>query len=247
MRGARGVGAVGGAVRSAVRGPGPVTALVVLCAIALAGCGGEEAPSGATASASSAGASPSASPSASPVDPAEARKRAASATKKALLPASVFDKVGLAVEDPPKERKWDWFSTCRPYLASESKQVTGYNGQWKGKGLLVSQTVVAYPDGVAEEIVGEVADTVTCTEYAASDSQFTQVKSVKLPAVEDAAAQHAWCSRQDDEFFVCHSVIAAQDLVSNLWVAAENRGDAEETLTALTQLAAARIAAQIEG
>ena len=220
----------------------------VLVVVAASGCGEQEASPGSTASGSpsaSASASASASPSASAGGGAEAKKRGASATKKALLPASAFKKVGLSVKEEPTEDKWDWFSSCEPYLPSESRQVTGYNGQWKGEGLIVSQTVVAYPDGVAEDIVGEVKKAVTCTEYTAGESSFTKVATLKLPAVDEADATHAWCMRQDDEFFVCHSVLAAQDLVSNLWVASEDKEDAVDALETLTKLAAARIRAQI--
>ena len=247
MLAVRGVGSARGLTGGRVR-----AVVAALGGVARAGCGAQESPTGGTASAStsasasssaSASASATASPTASPVS----KKRAASATRKALLPTSAFEKVGLEVKDPPKEAKWDWFSTCRPYLPSESRQVTGHNGQWKGDGLLVSQTVVAYPDGVAEDIVGEVERTVTCTEYAAATSQFTKVAPTTLPAVDDADATFAWCARQDDEFYVCHSVIAAQDLVSNLWVAGKDKADAEDALAALTKLAAVRIRTQIGG
>ena len=53
--------------------------------------------------------------------------------------------------------------------------------------------------------------------------------------------------RQDGERYVCHSVLAAQDLVSSLWVASGDKAEAEEALAVLTPLAAQRIQAQIGG
>ena len=54
--------------------------------------------------------------------------------------------------------------------------------------MTVSQTVVACPDGVAETIVGEVAGTVTCTEYAVGQSGFTQFAEPEIPVIDSADA-----------------------------------------------------------
>ena len=168
-----------------------------------------------------------------------------SATKKALLPTSAFEKIGLEEDMPAKEDKWDWFESCRPFLASESRQVTGHHGRWKGEGAVIDQTVVAYPDGVAEDIVGEVKKTVTCTEYSAGGSQYTKVASVSLPEKLDADAAHAWCMHSSKDREVCHSVIAEQDLVSSIWVIAGSKDEALDALGAVTLLAAERIRVQV--
>ncbi|WP_392544909.1 hypothetical protein [Oryzobacter telluris] len=146
---------------------------------------------------------------------------------------------------PPKEDKWDWFESCRPFLPSEAKQVTGYHGRWKGEGAIIDQTVVAYPDGVAEDIVGEVKRTVTCTEYSAGGSDYSKVASVTLPKVPEADAVHAWCMTSSKDHEVCHSVFAEQDLISSIWVISGDREDALDGLRVMTALAAKRIEAQI--
>ena len=217
-------------------------------AVLVAGCGSEE--DGGAGASTSASASASASPSASKSPAAEAvteeaKKRASSATKKALLPTASFEKIGLEEDMPPKEDKWDWFESCRPFLASESRQVTGHHGRWKGEGVIIDQTVVAYPDGVAEDIVAEVKKTVTCTEYSAGDSQYTKVASASLPEKLDAPASHAWCMHSSKDHEVCHSVIAQQDLVSSIWVIAATKEKALDALGAMTLLGNERIKVQI--
>ena len=214
------------------------------------GCGSGDGPPAASGS-SSASATSSASASASSTGtpssgvPAEATKRATSATKKALLPASAFAKIGLDVDDKPETTRWDWFYTCRPTLPSESRQVIGTNGQWSKDGLVVSQTVVAYPDGVAEDIVGEVAKAVSCATYTSDGKEYGKVKAVALPALDSADGGHAWCEELlGEDVTICTSVIASQDLVSSLWAMSGDAGDAKEAMAALTLLAAARIQAQ---
>ena len=172
-------------------------------------------------------------------------ERASSATKKALLPSSAFAKRDLAVADEPKTGKWDWFETCRPTLPSESRQVVGTNARWERDGLVVSQTVVAYPDGVAEALVGEAAKAVTCPKYVANGKTFSKVAPLKLTAVKSADAHHAWCVLDEEDVTICHSVLAAQDLLSSLWVASSDAADAKDGLAALTGLAAERIVTQI--
>ncbi len=138
-------------------------------ALLLSGCGSGEDPTAASGSGSasspgsaSASASPASTGTPSSGTSAEATRRATSATRKALLPSAAFEKIGMEVADKPTTDKWDWFETCRPSLPSESRQVVGTNGKWDKDGLVVSQTVVAYPDGVAEDVVAEVAKAVTC-------------------------------------------------------------------------------------
>jgi hypothetical protein len=225
----------------------------VLALVVMTGCGSEGSAGGSSAPASadaaggpSAGAS-SASSSASPSSPsAEASKRASSATKKALLPDSGFEEIGMKVDMAPKEDKWDWFESCRPYLPSEAKQVTGHHARWKGEGITVDQTVVAYPDGVAEDIVTEVRKTVTCTEYSAGQTQHTQVKAVTLPKdIAQPDTTHAWCLKSSNGGEVCYSVLAQQDLISSIWARADSRKEALDVLTVTTALAAKRIQVQI--
>lgn len=213
------------------------------------GGGGDAGPGGSSSSGSSTSGSPSASASPSAAAGAvteEAKKRASSATKKALLPDAAFEKIGLEVEMKPEEKKWDWFESCRPFLPSESRQVTGHHGRWRGEGAVVDQTVVAYPHGVAEAIVAEVAKTVTCTEYSAGQSTYTEVASVDLPKKPaEADASHAWCMHSSNGDEVCHSVFAEQDLISSIWVMAKQREDALDALGVMTALAAKRIAVQV--
>ncbi|MFQ6172824.1 hypothetical protein ACK8HX_14535 [Oryzobacter sp. R7] len=221
---------------------------VVAGVVLVAGCGSSEGDGGASSAAGSASASPSPSESESTAVEAvteEARKRASSATKKALLPTDAFEKIGLEQDMAPKEDTWDWFESCRPFLASESRQVTGHHGRWKGEGAVVDQTVVAYPDGIAEDIVAEVKKTVTCTEYSAGDQQYTKVATASLPEGIDADASHAWCMHSSEDYEVCHSVIARQDLVSSIWVIESTKGEALDALGVMTQLAAKRIAVQV--
>lgn len=227
-----------------------VVGAVLAGGLALAGCGSQEeggAADGTSSSASSsASASRSPSTTASSADSGEAKKRASSATKKALLPDAAFEKIGLEVDMPPEEKKWDWFESCRPFLPSESKQVTGHHGRWKGEGAIIDQTVVAYPDGVAEDIVGEVKKTVTCSEYSAGESDYSKVASVTLPKIPEADAVHGWCMTSSKDHEVCHSVFAEQDLVSSIWVIANQKEDALDALGVMTALAAKRIEAQIQ-
>ena len=216
-------------------------------ALLLSGCGSGEEPPAAPESAS---ASPSVSASgsgtpASGTSP-EATKRATAATTKALLPTAAFAKIGLDVADRPKTDKWDWFEACRPTLPSESRQVVGTNGKWEKDGLVVSQTVVAYPDRVSEDIVAEVAKAVTCSTYSAKGHEYSKVKAIGLPKVVPADAKHAWCMAEAKEAVtICHSVIAAQDLISSLWVRSGDADEAKAGLAALTLLAAKRIQAQV--
>ena len=141
------------------------------------------------------------------------RKRATAATSKALLPTAAFAKIGLDVADKPTTDKWDWFETCRPSLPSESRQVVGTNGKWEKDGLVVSQTVVAYPDGVAEDIVAEVAKAVTCSTYSANGHEYSRSRRSTCPRSTPADAKHAWCMVEaKEDVTICHSVIAAQDL-----------------------------------
>lgn len=218
-------------------------------ALLLSGCGsGEDPPAGSgTASASApASASPPSTGTPSSGTSAEATERATSATRKALLPSAAFEKIGMEVVDTPRTDKWDWFETCRPSLPSESRQVVGTNGKWEKDGLVVSQTVVAYPDGVAEDVVGEVAKAVTCSTYTANGREYSEVEAVDLPKVDSAAAKHAWCMVEaKKDLATCHSVIAGQDLVSSLWATSGDADDARDALAVLTQLASKRIVTQI--
>jgi len=222
-------------------------------ALLLSGCGSGEDPPGASGSGpASSSASPSSSASAASTGtpssgtPAEAIKRATSATRKALLPSGAFEKIGLKVVDKPTTKKWDWFETCRPSLPSESRQVIGTAGEWDGDGMTVSQTVVAYPDGVGEDIVGEVAEAVTCPSYSANGHSYSAVEAVDLPKVDKADAKHAWCMvEKKEDVTICHSVLAAQDLVSSLWVRSGDAGAAKDAMAVLTQLASERIDRQI--
>ncbi len=222
----------------------------VAVVLGAAGCGSSEDPpaaSGASRSApSSASASTAGTGTPSSGTSAEATKRATSATRKALLPSTAFAKVDLAVDEEPSTKKWDWFGTCRPTLPSESKQVIVTAGQWKGDGALVSQTVVAYPDGVAEDIVAEVKKAVSCGSYSANGRTFSTVKPMDLPKVDSADAKTAWCvvEAEEDET-ICHSVIASQDLVSSLWVRSGDADGAKDAMAVLTLLAAERIKTQI--
>jgi hypothetical protein len=227
-----------------------LVAVVTAVVVVLAGCGsqgdaGGAAPTESSSSSGTPGSSPSSS--GSPSAPSgEARERAASATKKALLPDSAFEKIGMEVDSAPKEDKWDWFDSCRPYLPSEARQVTGHHARWKGDGMVISQTVVAYPDGVAEDIVAEVKKAVTCTEFSAGQSQYTKVGPVSLPKdISQPDAAHAWCMQKSDGDEVCHSVIAQQDLVSTIWTKAKGRDEALDALAVTTALAAKRIDVQI--
>ena len=219
----------------------------VVAALVTTACGAAD-PAGTASSsgAGSASASASGSASATPSPSSVATPRAKAATAKALLPAAAFAKIGLKVEDEPKTTRWDWFDTCRPTLPSESRQVIGTHGSWKREGLVVSQTVVAYPDGVAEDLVGEVEKAVDCGSYATSEGTWSGITTVDLPAAEAADAQYAWCMvLKSKRVTSCHSVIAAQDLISSLWVLSGDADKAEKGLAALTGLAAKRIAAQI--
>ncbi len=212
------------------------------------GCGSSSEEGGSSPSASgssSASASASASPSASPADSGEAKKRASSATKKALLPNDAFEKIGLKVDMAPEEKKWDWFETCEPFLPSESRQVTGHHGRWLGEGAIIDQTVVAYPDGVAEDIVAEVKKAVACKEYTAGETTYTKVAPVTLPKVAEALKAQAWCAHSSKDHEVCHSVFAEQDLISSIWVIANQKDDALDALGVMTALAAKRIEVQI--
>ena len=213
----------------------------------VAGCGSADQPGAATTSGGgSASASATATASAKPSPSSEATPRAKAATSKALLPTAAFAKIGLDVADKPTTDKWDWFETCRPSLPSESRQVIGTNGKWEKDGLVVSQTVVAYPDQVAENIVAEVAKTVTCATYSANGHEYSKVKAVDLPKVAPADAKHAWCMAEaKEDVTICHSVIAAQDLISSLWVMSGDADEAKSGLAALTLLAAKRIQAQV--
>ena len=112
---------------------------------------------------------------------------------KALLPAAAFAKIGLKVDDEPETTRWDWFDTCRPTLPSESRQVLGTHGTWKRQGFVVSQTVVAYPDGVAEELVGQVEKAVDCRSYATREGTWSGITTLDLPDLAAADAQYAWC------------------------------------------------------
>jgi hypothetical protein len=230
-----------------VRVVGGVAAGVLL----VSGCGSADDPPATSGSSSgSVSASPSASASGTGTPAAgtsqEAAKRATAATRKALLPTAAFKKIGLDVADKPKTDKWDWFETCNPTLPSESRQVTGTNGTWDKDGLVVSQTVVAYPDGVAEDVVAEVAKAVDCSTYSANGHEYSKVKALDLPEVAAADAKHAWCMVEaEEDVTVCHSVLAAQDLVSSLWVRSGSAEEAKDGMAALTLLAAERIKAQI--
>ncbi|NHA69516.1 hypothetical protein [Phycicoccus flavus] len=228
----------------------------VAVALALAGCGGGSEPggpssSGASASSSdspSGSASPSSSASANPeVGKAEARRRATSATRKALLPTGAFEKIGLSVKDKPKTTRWDWFDTCRGSLPSEIRQVLGTSGTWSGRGALVGQTVTAYPEGIARDIVGEVQDTLDCRTFAANNREFTQVKTVKVPVPDGADDVVGWCMADaENGTHICHSAFAAQDLVSFLYVVEGDRENALDGMRTLTRIAAARIATQVD-
>jgi hypothetical protein len=212
----------------------------------LAGCGSGAA--GGSPAASPVPSSTASSGTSGTVPSGEARTRAEAATKKAILPSDAFEKIGLDVEQKPQTRRWDWFETCRPALPSESRQVLGTSGRWSKGGAEVSQTVVAYPDGVAESIVGEVRSTVgSCTEYSASGKHYTDVAAVELKKVNPVDDLHAWCTVREDGRHFCHSVFAAQDLVSSLWTGAGRRDEALEGLQVATQLAALRIDVQIGG
>jgi len=222
----------------------------VVAAAGVSGCGSaEDPPTGASSSASesaSGSASPSGSGTPDSGTSAEAKKRATSATRKALLPSAAFTKIGLEVADKPTTDRWDWFETCRPSLPSESRQVVGTNGKWSGDGLVVSQTVVAYPDGVAEDVVAEVAKAVSCTSYSANGHEYSKVKAIDLPKVDSADAKHAWCMAEPKkDVTVCHSVVAAQDLVSSLWTLSGDADGAKDALGVLTLLATERIRAQV--
>ena len=152
----------------------------------------------------------------------------------------------MEVVDKPTTDKWDWFETCRPSLPSESRQVVGTNGKWEKDGLVVSQTVVAYPDGVAEDVVAEVAKAVTCSTYTANGHEYSKVKAIDLPKVDSADAKHAWCMVEaKEDVTTCHSVIAGQDLVSSLWAMSGDADDARDALAVLTVLASERIVTQI--
>ena len=105
----------------------------------------------------------------------------------------------------------------------------GTNGKWDKDGLVVSQTVVAYPDGVAEDIVAEVAKAVSCSTYTANGHEYSKVKAIDLPKVDAADAKHAWCMAEaEEDVTICHSVIAAQDLVSSLWVMSGSADEAKD-------------------
>ncbi len=83
----------------------------------------------------------------------------------------------------------------------------------------MSQTVVAYPDGVAEELVGQVEKAVDCRSYATSEGTWSGITTLDLPDLPAADAQYAWCmTLRSKRLTSCHSVVAAQDLVSSLWV-----------------------------
>jgi hypothetical protein len=233
-------------------GRGLVGVLVVgvLAVSGASGCGSAQDPpgSGSPSASGSSSSSPSASGTGTPDSgtSAEAKERASAATRRALLPSAAFSKIGLDVADKPKTDRWDWFETCRPSLPSESRQVVGTNGKWSGDGLVVSQTVVAYPDGVAEAVVAEVAKAVSCTSYSANGHEYSKLKALDLPKVDSADAKHAWCMAEPaKDVTVCHSVIAAQDLVSSLWTMSEDADGAKDALGVLTLLATERIRAQV--
>ncbi|HET7821113.1 MAG TPA: hypothetical protein VFL10_06270 [Ornithinibacter sp.] len=215
----------------------------VVAALVATGCGSADPPAGAS---SSGGGSASGSASASASPSSDAKGRATAATTKALLPAEGFAKIGLKVDDQPETTRWDWFDTCRPTLPSESRQVVGTHGTWKRQGFVVSQTVVAYPDGVAEQLVAQVEKAVDCRTYATREGTWSGITTLDLPDLAAADAQYAWCmTLRSKRLTSCHSVVAAQDLVSSLWVLSEDAGKAKEGLAALTGLAARRIEAQV--
>ena len=117
---------------------------------------------------------------------------------------------------------------------------------WKRQGFVVSQTVVAYPDGVAEDLVREVEKAVDCRSYATREGTWSGITTLDLPAwtPPTPSTRGAWRSKSK-RVTSCHSVIAAQDLVSSLWVLSGDADKAKKGLAALTGLAAKRIEAQI--
>ena len=65
-----------------------------------------------------------------------------------------------------------------------------------------------------------------CSTYTANGHEYSKVKAFDLPKVAPADAKHAWCMVEaKEDVTICHSVIAAQDLISSLWV---RSGDADE-------------------
>ena len=124
--------------------------------------------------------------------------------------------------------------------------MVGTNGKWSGDGLVVSQTVVAYPEGVAEDAVADVAKAVSCTSYSANGHEYSKVKAIDLPKVDSADAKHAWCMAEPKkDVTICHSVVAAQDLVSSLWTMSGDAEAARDALGVLTLLATERIKTQV--
>ena len=72
------------------------------------------------------------------------------------------------------------------------------------------------------------------------------ITTLDLSDLADADAQYAWCmTLRSKRLASCHSVVAAQDLVSSPWMLSEDAGKAKEGLAALTGLAARRIEARV--
>jgi hypothetical protein len=211
-------------------------------AVVLSGCGGEGTGGPAPSSSSPAveSESPSASPSASPslMSGEEAEK----VTARALLPTSAFEKIGLTTSEKPESKRWDWFETCVPQLPSDARAIRGTYGVWSTQGLVVAQTVMAYPEDVATEVPREAEQAVSCTEYTTAGHEYRKVAPVDLPSIPAADESFGWCAFVDDEdVWQCHSVVATNGLVSAIWALSADKDTALDALGGLTQLAAARI------
>ena len=87
---------------------------------------------------------------------------------------------------------------------------------------------------------------MTCSTYTANGHEYSKVTALDLPKVDSADAKHAWCMVEaKEDVTTCHSVIAAEDLVSSLWVRSGDADDAKDALGVLTVLAGERIVTQI--
>ncbi len=91
-----------------------------------------------------------------------------------------------------------------------------------------------------------VSPSGTCTTYTANGHEFTKIAALDLTTVKSAEATTAWCMVEaDKDETVCHSVIAAQDLVSSLIVSSGDDEGAKDAVAVLTRPAAERITTQV--
>ena len=114
---------------------------------------------------------------------------------------------------------------------------SGMRREWSGSGTRVFQFVGAFGAVTATQAIDQVAGVLGCGSYSDRDGQYTGVHKVTV-----RSARLAFCETVDGKTAFCTSLLARDDILVRVQVAAPDEATATKTLAGVTSQATQRLA-----